>query len=81
MMNLTLCPDCGGSISKDANACPHCGRSTGRIAKRVKIGILIAFVLGVVALLIYEADQRARTVIEAQHDLARKAREFEGGRP
>jgi len=24
--NLESCPDCGGMVSRLANACPHCGR-------------------------------------------------------
>lgn len=29
-MALTQCPDCGGKLSTEAAACPHCGRPTGQ---------------------------------------------------
>ena len=28
-MAITKCPDCGGKLSTDAAACPHCGRPSG----------------------------------------------------
>jgi SH3-like domain-containing protein len=30
-MPLAQCPDCGGKVSTDAKACPHCGRPTSTL--------------------------------------------------
>jgi predicted RNA-binding Zn-ribbon protein involved in translation (DUF1610 family) len=54
--NLFPCPDCGGHCSRQAEACPHCGRFIQRLNTTIKvdrhgwistiaIGILLAAVL------------------------------------
>lgn len=32
---LTICTECGGTISADAHACPHCGRPVPSVWKAV----------------------------------------------
>ena len=42
--NLMLCPDCKKQVSRNAEACPHCGRRF-KAPPQTTVGILSAIVL------------------------------------
>lgn len=41
MTNLSTCTDCGGTVSKSASRCPHCGRNWPDADERTKAYALI----------------------------------------
>lgn len=62
-MALIKCADCGRSVSRSANACPNCGRPTGRwdkgvvtiqkTSKDIKLGIVGGLALAITGILIF----------------------------
>lgn len=46
-MRLTKCLDCGGQVSKNAKACPHCGRDRtgGPLVRFLGWCVIIFFVI------------------------------------
>ncbi len=44
-VNLIICEDCGGSVSKNAESCPHCGAVLKRKKPRTSGGTMLIAVL------------------------------------
>lgn len=73
MSALTTCPDCSGKLSAQANACPHCGRSTGRSGKKMALAVVVIIVVGLLYALKTEHDENLMRTIKARQELDQRA--------
>ena len=45
-MAINVCSECGGKVSSNASACPHCGNRLGRRSlQQLKVGCMALLIL------------------------------------
>jgi len=79
-MALSICPECKGTLSSRATACPHCGwrRPAGSraVSPAVIVAVIVAAVVLFGALALWSVDRGADRRREAQRQIDKSARDF-----
>ncbi len=77
-MSLTRCKDCGGSVSKSAKACPHCGapvKRRGVISSLARLFIIVFLIIPLgIAIFLAVYDSRTKESPPAATEIATQPR-------